>query len=174
MNQSLILAFILLATLSVGNALPHQLSKRETQWRTCEELGGEFPLLSVTISPDLLVQGQDDTFSVSEYFEADSTSILGVGFYTDFAHQPLHTFQTRVCRYEGLPNCPINPFKMDYKITVPTGLPNPYFLAVVVGNLDLTIFGCAATQVGGGSEESYPIASYPIASYPIASYPIAE
>ncbi|RHZ67829.1 hypothetical protein Glove_299g42 [Diversispora epigaea] len=47
MNQSLILVFILLATLSVVNALPHQLSKRETQWGKCSD-SNEYLLLGVT------------------------------------------------------------------------------------------------------------------------------
>ncbi|RHZ71338.1 hypothetical protein Glove_259g37 [Diversispora epigaea] len=175
MNQSLILVFILLATLSVVNALPHQLSKRETQWGKCTDSGKTYPLLGVTISPDPLVQGQNDTFSVSGDFEAGATYILGVAFFKDLADDPLYVFITPVCGAKGLPNCPVKPLKMDYKITVPTGLPNPYFLAVVVEDPKAQIvLGCSETQVGGGSEESYPIASYPIASYPIASYPIAE
>ncbi|RHZ87540.1 hypothetical protein Glove_33g134 [Diversispora epigaea] len=136
-----------ISTLSVVNALPHQLSKRETQWEQCTDLGNRTSLLGVTISPDPLVKSKNGTFSVSGDFESGN----------------------------GLPACPIKPFKVDFIIQVPERLPNPYLLVVVFGNrIARKIYGCALTQVGGGSEESYPIASYPIASYPIASYPIAS
>ncbi|RHZ71350.1 hypothetical protein Glove_259g41 [Diversispora epigaea] len=166
---------IVQTTLSVVNALPHQLSKRETQWGKCTVSGKIFPLLGITISPDPLVQGQNAVFNISGDFEAGATDRLGVGFFKDLEHPPLYGFPTAVCGDEGLPNCPIKPFKFVYKITVPKISLNPYFIAVVLGDTSSqTILACAVTQVGGGSEESYPIASYPIASYPIASYPIAE
>ncbi|RHZ87541.1 hypothetical protein Glove_33g137 [Diversispora epigaea] len=176
MNQSLILVFILLATLSVVNVLPHKLSKRETQWGQCTDLGGgTYPLLGVTISPDPLVQGEEGTISVSGDFESGDTDLLNVRFYKNLTDDPLGVFSKHVCGGNGLPACPIKPFKVDFIIRVQRRLPNPYFLAVVFeDSITETIYGCALTQVGGGSEESYPIASYPIDSYPIASYPIAS
>ncbi|RHZ59099.1 hypothetical protein Glove_365g10 [Diversispora epigaea] len=175
MNQSLILVFILLATLSVVNTLPHQLSKRETQWGQCIYSGVTYPPLNITISPDPLVQGQDGTFSVFGDFEAGATDILYISFYKDLTKNPLHVFKTFVCGVKGLPNCPVKPFKMNCDIKVPKGLPNPYFIVVIIGDQKAQkTLGCGITFVSGGSEESYPIASYSIASYPIASYPIAS
>ncbi|RHZ76749.1 hypothetical protein Glove_194g107 [Diversispora epigaea] len=160
MNQSLILVFILLTTLFGWNISS-----------TC-----------LTTSLDPLIQGQDDTFSVSGNSKSGATNVLGIRFFKDLTKGPLYTFPTRVFGAKVLPICPVNPFKMDYKIKVSRRLSDLYFLAVVGDPKAQTILGCAVKRVrsekfypiASYSIASYPIASYPFASYPIASYPIAE
>src|SRR5437588_6441904 len=66
MNQIFIFVFILLAALSLVNAMPHELRKRTTTFEKCtnSELA-DVPLLDVKISPDPVFDGASMTFTVS-------------------------------------------------------------------------------------------------------------
>src|ERR1700722_4465145 len=58
---------ILLVTLSIVNAIPHQLYKRTTTFGPCQGV----PFINVTISPDPVIIGQDITFDVSGRLNED-------------------------------------------------------------------------------------------------------
>ncbi|CAB4388258.1 unnamed protein product [Rhizophagus irregularis] len=77
MNRNFIFVFILLATLSMVNAIP--LHKRATVFGKCPPIPGlptQPEEISVSISPDPVVPGQTDTFTVSGKLSPMNTSFL--------------------------------------------------------------------------------------------------
>src|SRR5438045_4974320 len=71
MKQNLIFAFILLATLSMVNAIPHQLYKKSTKFEECPNVGDA--VLNVSLSPDPVVAGQPDSLNVYGKLEKELT-----------------------------------------------------------------------------------------------------
>src|SRR5207244_1300260 len=89
MNRNLIFAFILLATLFMVNAVPHQLFKRGTTFNPCP-LTGVDPL-TVSINPDPPVAGKPEKFKVGGTLAKGITAgktVLAIGF-TDVNKAPL-------------------------------------------------------------------------------------
>src|SRR5688572_16960085 len=75
MNRNLIFVFILLAVLSMVNAIP--LQKRETTFGKCPpipKVPTQPDQISVSISPDPVVPGQDDTITVSGTLSKEITA----------------------------------------------------------------------------------------------------
>src|SRR4051794_20905558 len=96
MNRNLIFVFILLATFSMVNAIPHNLLKRDpTIFGACPPIP-KVPTqpiqLAVTISPNPVVPGQSDSFTASGKFPVDLTTSdsFVVGF-ADNTGQPIGT-----------------------------------------------------------------------------------
>ncbi|RIA88968.1 hypothetical protein C1645_739010 [Glomus cerebriforme] len=59
--------------LSIVNAVPHQLHKRQTEFGACSNLPPDTPVLDVTISPDPVVPVSTDTFTISGTLKKDIT-----------------------------------------------------------------------------------------------------
>src|SRR5437764_33266 len=83
MNRNFIFVFILLAALSMVNAIP--LQKRTTEFGKCPPIPGvpvQPEQISVSISPDPVVPGKDDTFTVSGTLHKEITEDykLVIGF----------------------------------------------------------------------------------------------
>src|ERR1043165_3656794 len=75
MNRNFIFVFILLAVLSMVNAIP--LQKRETKFGKCPPISGlptQPEQISGSISPDPIVPGQDVTFTFSGTLSKEITS----------------------------------------------------------------------------------------------------
>nr|CAG8633764.1 7122_t:CDS:1 [Entrophospora candida] len=158
-----IFAFLLLATLSmVVNAIPHQLLKRTTSFNKCPPLpsGKQPPLLTVVLSPDPVVTGQTDNFTISGTLSrpvADG-DLTGAGFFDPVAKIVLG--EPTIAHTD-----PKTPFSQVLNLDVPATLPTPYGIMVGVGNLDTQdVIGCAFSIVGG-SAKSADLDYYPI--YPI-------
>ncbi len=167
MNRNFIFVFILLATLSLVNAIP--LQKRTTNFGKCPPIP-KIPIqpdtISVSISPDPVVAGKDDTFTVSGTLSKEITEnhklIIGIA---NLKGQTIQVFVEDVP-----PTKPNTKFEVTKTETIPSNLPESYAIGVGISTLDNPpdIIGCALAIVGT-SAASYPIASYPIA----AAYPIA-
>ena len=63
MKRDFIFVFVLLAILSMVNAIPHQLHKRDTTFIQCPK--SDASLLTVSVSPDPPVPGQTATYTIS-------------------------------------------------------------------------------------------------------------
>src|SRR6266516_3365988 len=85
MKQNFVFALILLTTLSIVNAIPHQLHKRTTEFDACSNLPPETPVLDVTISPDPVVPESKDKFTISGTLTQDITD--GIKLYIAFVDQ---------------------------------------------------------------------------------------
>jgi hypothetical protein len=163
MNRNFIFVFILLATFSIVNAIP--LQKRETVFGKCPPIP-QLPIqpdqISVSISPDPVVPGQDDTFTVSGTLSKEITDEykLVIGF-ADL------TGKSYAVYVEDLPPTkPKTPFNVVKTEAVPADLPGSYAIGVGVAKLSNPpdVIGCALAVVGSSSK----IASNPIASFPIS------
>ncbi|RHZ53214.1 hypothetical protein Glove_444g22 [Diversispora epigaea] len=185
MNRNFIFVFILLVTLSVVNAAPSRLDKRDTGFIACSPPSGTPTpvLISVTYTPVPLASGQPSKFDVSGTLKEDIGSItrLFIGFFDRTDPQkpvPIKPFPSYFKTFTTEIIEAGNPFNTTAQFTVPT-LPASYTISVLIMNPPNDIPGCAIERIGAppSSLSSYPIASYPFASYPIASvdsYPIAE
>ncbi|CAG8475633.1 4633_t:CDS:1 [Diversispora eburnea] len=141
MNQNLIFIFILLATLSVGNALSHQFSKRDTQWESCLDNGLDF---SIKISPDPPIEGQTITFTVFCNSRAQIRTILSVAFIQDLKNPPLFISTTPICGRPNLPACEGSIYVQHSFDGVPTGTS---YLRVLLGNGLTKQLVCATASI---------------------------
>ncbi|POG76862.1 hypothetical protein GLOIN_2v1553339 [Rhizophagus irregularis DAOM 181602=DAOM 197198] len=176
MNRNFIIIFILLFTLSMINAVPHQLRKRETNFDSCL-VGKDVVPLTVKINPDPPVAKKPESFTVSGTLNDDIlayNTVLMIGFVDSTGALSLTApyFQKFVEPVKAG-----TPFSINAsKVPTPVNLPDVYIIRVIVGDLNDNIYGCALAVVGETlRKEAYPIAGYPI-SGPIAerSYPISE
>jgi hypothetical protein len=145
MNRNFSLVFILLATLSIVNAIPFH--KRDTTFMPCPGDSSKSPL-TVTIAPDPLVPGQTARYTVSGALDppADSDSRLVIRF-TDTAKQPIgESFVMDIC---AAYTCPLSNIETTLDIPVPAELPEQYVNVVAVAD-PKSILGCAIAAVGGG------------------------
>ena len=83
MNRNFIFVFILLAALSLVNAMPHELRKRTTTFGPCSNL--DKPVLDITISPDPIVAGASVTFTVSGTLKQDILCLFQRVFQQSFS-----------------------------------------------------------------------------------------
>ncbi|CAB4376226.1 hypothetical protein RhiirA5_505618 [Rhizophagus irregularis] len=144
MNRNFIFVFILLASLSIVNAIPipHKLLKRTTEFTECRQSPTP-PLLSVVISPDPVVSGNTVTFTATGSLNQDvpDGSDL-IAFFGDSSSSKIIGDIKRAPMCDG--GCPRAGAQftktLDYS-DVP-GLPNPYDIVVgVVKNTD--VLACA-------------------------------
>jgi hypothetical protein len=145
MNQNFIFVFILLFSLSIVNAIPipHKLLKRTTEFKQCKHSPMP-PPLSIVISPDPVVSGNTETFTVSATFDQDipdgtdltvffGDSITGA-IIGDIHRAPM-------CDNDGCPKAGIQFTKtLDYS-DVPE-LPNPYDILVGI-MINTDVLACA-------------------------------
>ncbi|PKY47877.1 hypothetical protein RhiirA4_463267 [Rhizophagus irregularis] len=128
MNRNLIFAFILFATFSIINAVPHQFRKRETAFYEC----GTSDPLHVIVSPDPPVSEQPATYTVSSTLSNDITAgktILEI-IYDEMSDQYLDEPFIQVFTDSYKAGTPFNTTAKD----VPTPkLPDSYYIVVVVG-----------------------------------------
>ncbi|RHZ82119.1 hypothetical protein Glove_114g81 [Diversispora epigaea] len=147
MNRNLILVFILLATLSVANASPHQLVKRQTQWKKCTEY---YPLVHVDLSSGSTISGQEDSFVVSGNLNIviNSGFVLSVGFHDE--SRTIESMEVPICGAQYRTDCPINAntdFNSSLVFPVPKNLPDPYSIFVFIfDKLNKKIHGCATAS----------------------------
>jgi hypothetical protein len=162
MNRNFIFVFILLATLSMVNAIP--LQKRATVFGKCPpipDLPTQPEEISVSISPDPVVPGQNDTFTVSGTLSKEITDeyklLIGLA---DLQGLPYAAYAQDIP-----PTKPNTSFNVVKKIeSIPKDLPKAYAIGVAVAKLSSNPpdgIGCALAIVGSSSSN---IVSYPIAS----------
>ena len=145
MNRNFIFVFILLASLSIVNAIPipHKLLKRTTEFTQCRQSPPP-PLLSVVISPDPVVPGNTETFTASATLDIDipDGSEL-IAFFGDPSTGKIigDIHRAPMCDNNGCPKAGIQFTKtLDYP-DVPK-LPDPY--VIVVGVVKKTdVYACA-------------------------------
>ncbi|CAG8667084.1 14048_t:CDS:1, partial [Racocetra persica] len=139
MNQNLIFVFILFATLSVANSLPHQLVQK-IKWQTCLNDKDPYPSLDIKTSVNDIAQGQNETFTVSASLPEviTETDMFELSFF-DFNGGESYNFSTPVCGKNNLPQCPIKAntkFSVKQTIKVPRFPPiNTFELSVKIGKL---------------------------------------
>jgi hypothetical protein len=157
MNRNFIFVFILLAALSMVNAIP--LQKRTTDFGKCPPIP-QLPVqpeqISVSISPDPVVPGKDDTFTVTGTLSKDITEDynLVIGF-ADLTGKTYGVFVQKMP-----PTKAKTQFSVTDTVQVPADLPAAYAIGVGVSTLSNPpdVIGCALAVVGGSLPESYPIA----------------
>ncbi|CAG8519253.1 13478_t:CDS:1 [Dentiscutata erythropus] len=150
MNRNHIIVLILFATFSVVNSLPQQLVKRN-DWGTCFTSEGAFPRLNVATSSGSIVEGQQETFTVSgpplpnDINEDDRFYIWFVD--DDDENKQFPISETPVCGTNGLPQCPIKAgtdFTVYMNVMVPT-FPDAFDVYAVIGLRPDRTLGCAYT-----------------------------
>jgi hypothetical protein len=146
MNQKFFFIFVLLAILSVVNAIPH---KRALIFEKCK---GDNPLY-VTASPDPLVPGGTSHFTVSGKIAPPATAgfVLGIAFLDSTAKEFLAPpLELDLCSISDV-ECPLSALSVEGPVEVPANLPKSYMIVVVVFNKARTRVNCAVSYIGGGS-----------------------
>ncbi|CAG8557022.1 3760_t:CDS:1 [Paraglomus occultum] len=141
------LFFVLVATVSVINAIPYGLSKRTTKFGVCGETEPHPPLLDVSISPDPIVSGQSVTFSVAGTAPVDISSAFALFFFYNDKTKYNRNFGDKFCNFYNA--CPVkknDKFQFNYTVN-PNDLPNSYSIDVKVMNLDIHLNMCATATV---------------------------
>src|SRR4051812_35009536 len=161
MNRNISIILVLLFTLSIVNAIPHQLHKRITAFGSC----GIGNVLDVAVSPDPLIPGKTAQFSVSGPLTppAKTGSTLGIGFFAAGADDPIAPpLYLDLCEIQS---CPISYFDASGPVEVPAKLPKAYDIVVAIFDPAGEIIACAGAIVGGSSAKA-PYLQYSIASGP--------
>jgi len=128
---------------------PHKLLKRETSFGQCK---GVPPVLTVKISPDPVVPGSPDTFTVSGTLENDiPESAQLMGFFSDPNTGKIigDTTKKPVCEDSKCPKANI-PFTLTLDISEVPELPTTYDIVVGIV-IKITVLTCAAARVGQDS-----------------------
>jgi hypothetical protein len=150
MKQNLAFAVILLAMLSMINAIP--LHKRKTEFSNCS---GNFPAtLDVTaLTPDPIQAGQSANFTISGNFTGrliSSDFKQYIVFANGFASGYYASFSQDICSdniSSDLPRCPLVEYNTTMIIQVPADLPtDDYVLTLYVWNEDYGTDWLACTQ----------------------------
>ncbi|RIA93148.1 hypothetical protein C1645_819779 [Glomus cerebriforme] len=160
MNQNFIFVFILLITLSIVNAAPFQHDKKGIQFKKCEGYpkDAEPDLLTVTVTPDPIEPGKEETFDISitlkNYNITDGT-FLDIGYVDDDTKEGLGFFSLDIC---SKTKCPIevgskagSPYSTTQKFAAPTKLPSKYTISVLqfLNAPDIGIpYSCAVASIG--------------------------
>ena len=149
----------MLATLSMVNAVPHLLYKRETSFGPCP-VSPPITQVDVTISPDPVVAGKPDTFTVSGTLTediTDETLLLIVFGDPSTGKQVGDTYTQPICTGTGCPIKAGTKFDVTAKdVPVPADLPKAYSIGVGVVNSATDILGCAVAIVGGSATAEAP------------------
>ncbi|CAG8534651.1 10827_t:CDS:1 [Acaulospora morrowiae] len=147
MNKNFLLVFILFATLSAVNSLPHKHDKRISaiKWTTCFDI----PKLNVVANDP--VEGQKDTFTVSGPIPSDinANDKLYMIFIDIDDPTRIFKFLTDVCGAKGLPQCPIKggaQFDVNITLTIPT-FSGSFIIYAMIGNKHDGTLGCAYTNI---------------------------
>lgn len=146
MNRSLVFALILLITVSIVNAIPHQLHKRTTSFGACSNVPSDTPVLSVTLSPDPVVQEQTDTFGVSGTLKQDITD--GYNLYIAFVDDNGNIISSDIVDICKEVTCPVKagtPYSTTQDVYVPS-FSGSTFIVVGIANgigTSANVIGCA-------------------------------
>src|SRR5687767_14681396 len=127
MKQNLTFAVILLAMLSMINAIP--LHKRKTEFSECLE---ELSLDITSMTPDPIQAGTNVTFTISGNFtehpitsESQQNIVLAQGFNFSSA------FSQDICSDSSssdIPKCPVTDYNTKMIIQAPADLPDAYII----------------------------------------------
>ncbi|CAB4381050.1 hypothetical protein RhiirA5_360058 [Rhizophagus irregularis] len=134
MSRSLVFALILLIMVSIVNAIPHQLHKRTTSFSGCANLPPDTPVLSVTLSPDPVVQESTDTFTISGTLKQDITN--GYSLYIAFVDDGGNIISSDIVDICKEVTCPVKagtPYSTTQNVYVPRFRGTTY---IVVGIAD--------------------------------------
>ena len=148
MKQNLILVVILLATLSMVNAILHQLHKRATTFGPC--LTGSPNAISVSIQPDPPVAGGTEIFTVSGTLKTGSitTGSKLVVFTLDSNGNILgDTAIFDICGTPGM-TCPTNTFSIITKVQFGT-VPPTYSIVVQILDPSNSVLACSMGTITG-------------------------
>jgi hypothetical protein len=152
MKQSLIFVVILLVTLSMVNAIPHQLQqlhKRVTTFSACPS--GSPNSLTVTLQPDPPVAGQPEIFTISGTID---TGTLDVGSSItiqalDDGGKPIGTvYRYRLCEQPGS-KCPYSSFSTIIRVPMGSPLPTTYTILVQLFDAAGSLLGCSMGTITG-------------------------
>ncbi|CAG8525978.1 8444_t:CDS:1 [Diversispora eburnea] len=138
--------------LSIVNAIPHQLLKRKTEFQECTPPPPGIPLpslLSVSISPDPVVPGGTDAFTITGTLTKPITSdYLLYVIFVDITIQPPAPIQP-IFNAKIPTGTSVNVVE---NVPVPAKLPPEYGIIVAIVNDSVDppdVIGCANTIVGG-------------------------
>ena len=150
MNHNFIFVFVLLVTLSMVNAIP--LNKRATIFDACP-VDPPISPLTVSITPDPPVAGQDEKFVVSGTLKHDitaSVTILVIGFTADGTSPLIDPYTQNFT--ESVKAGTKFSITAD-KVPTPSQFPSSYLITVIVGDpTKIDPYGCAFA-----TECPYPI-----------------
>jgi hypothetical protein len=145
MNRNFSFIFVLLAILSIVNAIPH---KRATVFQPC----GKVNPLDVTVLPDPPVPGKVAEFTVLGKINPPATpgAILGFAF-MDISAEPAKIIGTPkefdLCSET---TCPLSELNAKAPVPVPAALPPQYGILVVVFDAAKNPVNSACGIVGAG------------------------
>ncbi|CAG8672871.1 16263_t:CDS:1 [Funneliformis mosseae] len=148
-NLNFILVFILLATLSMVNAIPHRLQKRSFSFGSCTPLKGKNPppIISVEVASNTIVPGQTNTLVVTGMLIEpifESTQLIA-----QFVDSETNNFigEPSINSICGGAGCPIKGGTQFTTIIgnllAPSQLPDEYSIVVSVIDEFKDILGCA-------------------------------
>jgi hypothetical protein len=149
MRQNIIFVFILLVTLSIVNAVPHRLHKRNLEFSDCPK--GD--PLEVDAKPDPTKPGEKNTYEISGKLtkEIPEDSILFIGF-VDPKPERLIGDPLTVNFCDDDVKCPVDAgtsFEKKEDYTTPDDLPDSYLVIVAIVSGDKKeLLGCAFAAVG--------------------------
>ncbi|RIA81333.1 hypothetical protein C1645_837173 [Glomus cerebriforme] len=148
MKQNLIFAVILLAILSMTNAI--SLHKRKTEFSNC---GG--PALDVTaMTPDPIQAGKNVTFNISGNFsEHPITSDYRQYIVFAQGYEYYSEFSQAICSdsiSSDIPKCPVTDYNTTMIIQATANLPDSYLITVYIwnGNYGSDWLSCTHASVG--------------------------
>ncbi|GBB99808.1 hypothetical protein RclHR1_03640004 [Rhizophagus clarus] len=142
-------AVILLVTLSVVNALPHQLLKRDTTFAPCPT--GSPNVIEVVVQPDPPpVTGKIDLTITGTLKEGviSMGSQLIIGAIDDNGNPLSKPLVTDLCGPDGFDNCPVNSFSMIEPLTT-TDLVPTYSIIVEITDAYGQTLACSIGTVTG-------------------------
>ncbi|RGB40080.1 hypothetical protein C1646_753768 [Rhizophagus diaphanus] len=139
MSQIFILAFVLFTTLFAVNAAPLALEKRDTQIQPCPGLPPGVVELNVTVTPDPVVPGTEETFDIKGTMKKDIVTgdFLSITFIDNVTEQPIgDPLVVDICSLPGA-TCPTKAgtaFSTTQKYTAPKELPTSYAIGIGIGH----------------------------------------
>ncbi|CAB4438366.1 unnamed protein product [Rhizophagus irregularis] len=154
MKHNLILVVVLLATLSIINAIPHQLNKRATSFTTCPS-GLSPNTFNATLQPDPPTAG-DCAITATGTFVIPEGSKLLVQFFDSTANAVGEPLTADICT-NGVDTCPTDgtdgtdgptPFNIMDTVTIPADAPPPFALAISIVDTTGNILGCTFGTTG--------------------------
>ncbi|RIA79957.1 hypothetical protein C1645_24848 [Glomus cerebriforme] len=146
MKQNFILVAILLATLSIVNALPHQLNKRATTFIPCP---GNIPFITTTLTPDPPTgAGANELITISGTLPnpvvAGSKLVIGT---FDPTGTPIGAPLTLdFCTMNGA-TCPEEYFSLIQPVTMPSPLPTSYMIITAINDPNGNALGCSVGTI---------------------------
>jgi hypothetical protein len=148
MKQTLIFVVILLATLSMVNAIPYyHLNKRAATFGPCAQ-EAPFPI-TVSFQPDPPVSGQDCTFTVTGAINSGiNAGAKLVVIYLDSGNIPINE-PTIIDICSTGDTCPITSLNLVRTIPIPAGLPATYSIFVTVTDENSNPLGCTVGKIAG-------------------------